>query len=139
MSALQKYAWFNLAVIALTLVIVLALVPFLGKGALGGFGFLGFMGFGVIFFFRRKPGQVLMDERDMLIQRRSWILAYAIFWVIFVLAAVFLSAAVYGWDGAVPVPVLQMSVFCGFMLVTALASMAILLQYAYAGGSGDAQ
>ena len=138
MSAMQKYAWFNLAIIALTLVIVLALIPFLGKGALGGFGFLGFMGFGVLFF-RKKPGQVLMDERDVLIQRRSWVLAYAVFWVVFVLAAVFLSAAVYGWDGAVPVAVLQMSVFCGFMLVSALASVAILLQYAYAGGSGDAQ
>ena len=138
MSAMQKYAWFNLIIIALTLVIVLALIPFLGKGALGGFGFLGFMGFGVLFF-RKKPGQVLLDERDLLIQRRSWVLAYAVFWVIFVLAAVFLSAGVYGWDGAVPVVVLQMSVFCGFMLVSALASVAILLQYAYAGGSGDAQ
>jgi hypothetical protein len=74
MSAMQKFAWFNLAVIALTLVAILSLLPFLGKGALGGFGFLGLIGFGPLFF-RRKPGQVLTDERDQLIQRRSWVLA----------------------------------------------------------------
>ena len=135
MSALQKFAWFNLGVIALTLVAVLSLLPFLGKGALGGFGFLGLIGLGPLFF-RSKPGQVLTDERDHLIQRRSWILAYALFWVVFVLAAVVLSALVYGQEGAVPVSVVQLSVVPGFMLVYALASIAILAQYA--GGSRDA-
>jgi hypothetical protein len=135
MSAMQKFAWFNLAVIALTLGAVLSLLPFLGKGALGGFGFLGLIGFGPLFF-RKKPGQVLTDERDTLIQRRSWVLAYALFWVVFVLAAALLSPLVYGQEGAVPVWVVQSSVFCGFMLVYALASIAILVQYA--GGSGDA-
>jgi hypothetical protein len=136
MSTLQKFAWFNLAVIALTLVAILSLLPFLGKGALGGFGFIGLMGLGPLFFLRR-PGQVLIDERDALIGKRSWIAAYSVFWVVFVLAAVFLSAVVYGQDGAVPVTVVQMSVAVGFMLVYALASIAILVQYA--GGSRDAE
>ena len=134
MSALQKFAWFNLAIIALTLVAVLSLLPFLGRGALGGLGFLGILGFGPLFF-RKKPGRVVTDERDILIQRRSWIVAYALFWVVFVLAAVLLAPLVYGQQGAVPVWVVQMSVFCGFMLVHALASIAILIQYA--GGSID--
>jgi hypothetical protein len=134
-SALQKFAWFNLAVIALTIVAVLVLLPLLGKGALGGFGLLGLLGFGP-FFFRKKPGQVVTDERDQLIQRRSWVLAYSLFWVVFVLAAVVLSAVVYGEDGAVPVSVLRWSVFCGLMFVYALGSIAILVQYA--GGSRDA-
>ena len=127
MSAMQKLAWFHLAVIALTLVAVLSLLPFLGKGALGGFGFLGLIGFGPLFL-RKRPGQVLTDERDTLIQRRSWILAYALFWVVFVLAAALLSPLVYGQQGAVPVWVVQGSVVCGFMLVYALASVAILVQ-----------
>ena len=135
MSAMQKFAWYNLAVIALTLAAILSLLPFMGKGALGGCGFLGLLGFGP-FFFRRKPGQVLTDERDLLIHRRSWIVAYALFWVVFVLVAVVLSAVVYGEDGAVPVSVVRMSVFWAFMLVYALASIAILVQYA--GGSRDA-
>lgn len=136
MSALQKFAWFNLIVVVFTAVVIISLVPILGKGALGGFGFLGLIGFGPLFF-RKRAGQVVSDERDLLIQRRSWIVAYSVFWVVFVLAAVVVSALVYGQDGAVPVAVLQMSVFCGFMLVYALASIAILLQYA--GGSKDAE
>jgi hypothetical protein len=135
MSATQKWAWFNLAVIAVTLVAVLALLPFLGKGALGGFGFLGCLGFGPLFF-RKKPGQVLLDERDRLIWLRAWVLAYAVFWVVFCLAAAVLCAVVYGEEGAVPVWVVQSGVFSALMLVQALASVAILVQYA--GGSKDA-
>ena len=136
MSAMQKFAWFNLAVIALTLLVVFSLLPFLGYRAMGGLGCLGFIGFGPLFF-RKKPGQVLTDERDHLIQARSWIVAYALFWVVFVLAAVVLSAVVYGEDGAVPVSVVRMSVAWGFMLVYALVSVAILAQYT--GGSKDAE
>ena len=135
MSATQKFAWFNLAVIALTLLAVLSLLPLLGRGALGGFGFLGLLGLGTLFF-RKKPGQVLTDERDQLIWVRAWVLAYAVFWVVFVLAAAALPVVVYGQEGAVPVWVVQSSVFCGLVLVTALASVAILVQYA--GGSRDA-
>jgi hypothetical protein len=137
MSALQKFAWFNLAVIALTLLLVFALVPFNAKGAMGGLGCLGFLGFGPLFFFRRKPGQVWLDERDMLIQRRSWFLAYVLFWVVFVLGAVVLSALVYGQEGAVPVYVVQLSVAWGFIFVYALASIAILVQYS--GGPLNAE
>src|SRR5688572_2198986 len=110
MSAMQKFAWFNLAVIGLTLLVVFSLLPFLGYRAMGGLGCLGFIGL-TPFFFRRKPGKVLMDERDQLIQWRSWILAYALFWVVFVLVAVVLAAVVYGEDGAVPVSVVRLSVF----------------------------
>jgi len=136
MSAVQKFAWFNLAVIGLTLVAVLLLLPFMGKGALGGSGFLGLMGFGPLFF-RRKPGQVVIDERDTLIQLRSWVVAYSLFWVVFVLAAVLLSQLVYGQEGAVPVWIVQISVFGFFMLVYGLASIAILVQYA--GGTKNAE
>jgi hypothetical protein len=128
MSAVQKFAWLNLAVIALTIVTFLSLLPYLGKGALGSFGFLGLTGLGA-FFFRRRSGEVVIDERDQLIQQRSWVLAYSMFWLVFVLAAVFLSAAAYGWEGAVPVWVVQSSVGWGFMLVYALVSVAILVQY----------
>lgn len=136
MSALQKYAWFNLSVIGLTCVTVLSLLPFLGKGALGGLGWLGLMGFGP-FFFRKKAGRVLTDERDQLIQWRSWVLAYSLFWVAFVLAAALVCPLVYGQEGAVPVWVVQIGVFFGFMLVHALASVAILVQYAWGAGDGE--
>jgi hypothetical protein len=136
MSPMQKFAWFNLAVIGLTLIVVFALLPFMGYAAMGGLGCLGLMGFGPLFF-RKKPSQVIADERDVLIQRRSWLVAYSLYWVVFVLAAVVLSAVVYGEDGAVPVSVVRMSVAWGFMFVYAAASIAILVQYA--GGSRDGE
>ncbi len=128
MCAMQKFAWFNLAIIALTLVVVISLLPFLGERASGGFGFLGFLGLGPLFF-RKRPGRVLIDERDQLIQIRSFMLAYGVFWVAFVFAATFLTAAVYGPEGAVPVKVVQFSVVCCFILMYAAASIAILIQY----------
>jgi hypothetical protein len=136
MSAMQKFAWFNLAVIAWTSAVVIALVPFLGKGALGGCGFLGLLAFGSLFF-RKKQGEVLTDERDQGIQLRSMILAYVVFWLAYVLAAVLLCPLVYGQEGAVPVWMVQISVFGGWMLVYAVMSIAILVQYA--GGLKDVE
>src|SRR2546425_8536314 len=106
MSRMQKFAWFNLAVIALTLLVVLSLLPFLGYRAMGGLGCLGLIGFGPLFF-RKKPGQVVTDERDHLIQWRSWIFAYAPFLVLFVLLAFVLSLPVFGEDGGLPVSVVR--------------------------------
>jgi len=136
MSRLQKFAWFNLAVIGFTVLVVLSLMPFLRSGALGGLGFLGFLGLGALYF-RQRPGQVLIDERDNLIMRRATILAYALFWVVFVLMAVFVSPLLYGQDGSVPVLMVQMSVAWGFMLIYVVQSIAILVQYA--GGTRNAE
>ncbi len=128
MTALQKNAWYNLGVIALTVATIVTLYPVAGKGALGGFGFLGLMGFGPLFF-RKKSGKVIMDERDESIAKRSWNFAFAIFWVVAVLFASLVSARVYGMEGAVPVWIVQSSVFVGMMVIYAVSSVAILLQY----------
>jgi uncharacterized membrane protein len=136
MNASQKEAWFNLAVVLSALVIVAALVPFLGKGALGGFGLLGFLGFGPLFF-RKRHGAVLVDERDAQIRQRSLVAAYAVFWVLFVLAAM-TAAAVYGWDGSVPVALVIASVWCGLIVLQAVTSLATLIQYGRCRGGRDA-
>ena len=136
MSRMQKFAWFNLSVIALTLLVVFSLMPHFGHRALGGLGFLGLIGFGPLFF-RRSAGQVVTDERDHQIQWRAWIVAYSLYWVVYVLVAVVLSPMIYGEDGAVPVAIVRMSVAWAFMLVYALASIAILVQYA--GGARNAE
>jgi hypothetical protein len=63
---------------------------------------------------------VIADEGDHLIQWRSWIFAYAVLWVVLVLVAVVLAAAVYGENGAFAVRFVRMSVAWAFMLVYAL-------------------
>jgi hypothetical protein len=127
MTAAQKLAWFNLTVVVLTVVTVLILIPVLGPGAQGGFGLLGMLGFGPLFF-RRKGGEVVEDERDWAIRRRSVLIAYTAFWLAFVAACVSLPA-VYGWKGSVPVAVVQSSVWCGLILVVGVMSVATLVQY----------
>lgn len=130
MSRNQKFAWFNLAVIALSLISVFSLVPSLGwQRAQGGLGIAGLMGLGVLFY-RKRPGEVVMDERDNLIFKRSYIWGHGLFWLAYVAVSVGLAPAVYGWEGAVPVSVVQTSVFWAMFLVQASMSIAILAQYA---------
>ena len=96
MTSPQKHAWFTLAVVALSVLAVVALVPLLGfRRAMGGFGLLGLLGFGPVFY-RKRPGQVVTDERDVAIQRRSLIITYAVFWVVFVEVCVFVPWFYYG-------------------------------------------
>ena len=127
MSPPQKHAWFNLAVITVTLTAVLVLYPFLGKGALGGLGFLGLLGLGG-FFYRKKRGEILTDERDNLIHQRSTVVAYSVFWLAFVAAGV-LTPLYYGYDGAVPAMLVANAVWAGLMLLIGTQSITTLIQY----------
>jgi hypothetical protein len=126
-SAFQKVAWFNLAVVAATLVVVVALIPVLGTTrAHGGFGLLGLLGFAPLFLLR--GGQVLGDERDLMIVGRAGLIAFWIFWLAFVAACMSLPA-VYGWDGLVPVSVVLSGVWCGVMVVVGVGAVATLVMY----------
>ena len=131
MNASQKEAWFNLAVVLSVLAIMAIMVPFLGKGALGGFGFLGLLGFSPIFF-RKRQGAVVLDERDAQIRLRSQFCGHLVVWLLFVVAAV-TTPVVYGWDGSVPVALVMMSVFCGMMVLYMVSSVATLIQYGRGG------
>jgi hypothetical protein len=127
-SPAQRQAWFNLVIILVSLITVLALTPTLGfRRAHGGLGILGFMGLGP-FLFRKKLGKVFMDERDVLIQTRAWAVAYGVFWMVFI--AVCVSAPfTFGSSGVVPVALIQTSVWYGFMIVWGVAAIATLAQY----------
>jgi hypothetical protein len=131
MNASQKEAWFNLVVVLSALVMATALVPFLGKGAMGGFGLLGFLGLGPVFF-RKRQGAVVLDERDTQIRLRSQFCAHLVFWLLFVLAAM-TAPAVYGWDGSVPVALVMTSVWCGWVVLVGVMSLATLIQYGRGG------
>jgi hypothetical protein len=136
MSRSQKHAWFNLAVVALSLAVVLLLYPLLGKGALGGFGFLGLLGLGPLFY-RKKKGDVVTDERDALIQQRAWIAAHSIFWLVFVAAGT-LAPFFYGYYGAVPAMLINFAVYVGLIIFVVVHAIATLVQYA-GGPNGEAK
>ena len=126
MSAIEKHAWFNVAVIAVALIGVGSLYPFLGNAAHGALGICGLLGFGPLFY-RKRDQEIVLDERAILIQQRSALLGYAIFWVIFVVTASLLSVFFYGMDGSVPVQVIQLSVFYAFALFIGAMSLAVLV------------
>lgn len=134
MTVAQKHAWFNLIVIGLTLAVVVALALIRGwPRALGGFGFLGFLGFGPLLYRRSRPG-VLWDERDTMIRHRSLLVAYSLFWVVLVATCVSLPAF-YGAAGSVPVAVVQWSLFVGMILIVGVTSVVTLAHYGLAGGT----
>jgi hypothetical protein len=131
MNASQKFAWFTLAVISCTVVTVLALIPVLGRGAWGGCGFLGLLGFSPLFF-RRRGAEVVQDERDVAIWQRSLGIAYSVFWLVFVMACM-TAPAVYGWNGSVPISFVLAGVWCGMIVVQGVMSLAILVQNGWGG------
>ena len=131
MNASQKEARFNLVVVLSALIMAAALVPFLGKGAMGGFGLLGFLGLSPVFF-RKQHGAVVLDERDTQIRLRSQFCAHLVFWLLFVLAAM-TAPAVYGWNGSVPVALVMASVWCGWIVLVGVMSLATLIQYGRGG------
>jgi hypothetical protein len=135
MSAWQKVAWFNLAVIASSVVLVLALVPVLGTTrAQGGLGLIGLLGFAPLFS-RRGSGVVIEDERDQMIRLRSVLIGYSIFWLAFVAGCMSLPV-LYGWNGLVPVSVVLLGVWYGMMVVVGVTAVATLVMYRL--GSADA-
>ena len=128
MSATLKQAWYNLLIISICLITVVSLYPTLGWKANGALGFCGLLGLSP-FFFRRRKGEIAMDERDALIQRRSMLLGLKVFWVAFVLTTALVSPWRYGQDGNVPVSVVQVSVFYALILFMGVMSLATIILY----------
>ncbi len=129
MSQLQKYAWFNLAVITLTTAVYLALVPVVGwLLAMPAFGLYGFLGFGAFILRKNRPGKVVLDERENLIWKRSGRIAFGTFWCLFVLACM-VPMAILGPNASISVNVLAAYVGGGMLTVVVTQSLAIIIQY----------
>ena len=141
MNRAQKMAWYNLIVVlvslALTGVTISVLAAIVGMPkALGGLGFLGIcglIGFSPIIF-RKKQGQLDFDERDLLIQRRAFVIAYSIFWVFFTFACM-IPWLVLDTGTTIRVVVLPGMLAGGFVIVQLIQSIAILVMYGKGGQS----
>lgn len=145
MNRLQRIAWFNLIVIlialslsAITIGVFYFVVGMPIRRALGGFGLIGICGLTALspILYKKEPGRVEFDERDLLIRRRASLGAYTIFWALFVLAAM-IPFFVLGPDGAVSVKYLAAMVFGGMVTVGLVQSIVTLEEYGWRNKDGE--
>jgi len=139
MNRSQKIARFNLIVMliafglsALAVGILYFVIDLPMRRAVSGLGLLGIWGLMGLSpkLFKKGPDEVDFDERDLLIQRKAALGAYAIFWCLFVLAAM-IPFFVLGPDGKVSVKYLAAMVFGGMTVVTLVQSIVTLEQYGW--------
>jgi dipeptide/tripeptide permease len=122
MSSLEKYAWFNIAVIVATGVlfgIVLHLAGFLP--ATGCFGLSGF--FAMSYRIKREKA----DERERAILSRAVMVAHGIFWVVFVGASMLPWYLHRGGNVTVSSETFPVLVFMGWMLIVLVKSVSIVV------------
>ena len=138
---MQKIAWFNLIVIFLA--IVLSVIAFSigyfifglpANRAAGGFGFIGIMGFCGLspVLYRKDKNKAQFDERDTAIQRKAVIVAYSVFWLLFVAAAM-IPWFIIGPNGTITTNYLPWMVFGGMCVVMLLQSIVTLSEYGWKG------
>lgn len=130
MNRCEKVAWFNFAVLIITVAVFLILIPLLGiRPAAGAFGLLGLWGLGFLFY-RKKQGisTVILDERDLEIQRKAMIIGHSVFWVLFVLVCMLLWGLNKG-KGTVSAEVFPMMVLGGWAVVMFVQSLVTLIMY----------
>jgi hypothetical protein len=141
MNRQQKIAWFTLIVATLSLglsVITFCIGYFIfgapARQAAAGFGFIGIMGLiGLTpVLFRKDKDKVQADERDLVILRKATVIAYSIFWVLFVAAAM-VPWFIIGPFGTIPVNYLPWMVFGGMFVVMFVQSIVILSEYGWRG------
>jgi uncharacterized membrane protein len=133
MSVQEKQAWFMLAVIGLTGLVYGALGLAVGfhTWTLGTLGLLGFAGLAPLIGQRnRGRGEIIFDERDVLISRRAGNAAFGIVWLVFV-AGMMAPFFLKGPEATITVPVagLALAVCGATVLLFTVQSVAIVIQY----------
>ena len=139
MNRQQKIAKFTLiaclTALALSLITVVVFYLIVGQPihrALGGFGFIGIMGFAGLstLLYKKDQDKVSFDERDVMIQKKASLRAYTIFWVLFVLAAT-IPFFILGPKGKISVKYLPAIVFGGMFVVLLVQSIVTLEEYGW--------
>ena len=131
MNRQEHVAWFNLAVIAVALAVFLLLIPVLGpKRATGAFGILGLLGLSPLLAWRRRGStEVMGDERDAAINSKATLIAFAVFWVTFIVECM-VPYWIVGPQGSIPSGVMPLVALVGFLVFQGTQSAATVVQYA---------
>jgi hypothetical protein len=139
MNRYQKIAWFNLIVIATTVMVTSAAVAV--EVHLRGYSTIGLWFVGLLallkltpYLFKksRSPGGVVSDERDEFIVKKAVLHAWTAFWWVFVVVCVFLFIIV-GPENSVPTIALPLIALGGGLFLKVVCSLAILVQYGRGG------
>ena len=129
MNAMEKVAWTELAVSVTTVIVVASLVPWLGQGAVGAFGLLGLLGLCGLYT-RRRGHQVVVDERDIEIQRSATALGFGTAWM--TLYGTLLAAtlwAAYNHVDTVSIWFLNWLIWLQFALVYGIKGLVAIILY----------
>lgn len=131
----QKRAWLAIVMFAVTLIVFLILLPFIGaKAAWGAFGLFGLVGLGPAVF-RDKPDEagVTEDERDKAILHMATMVGGMTSYVAFV-AACMSAWFIYMWNGweEIGINYLPFVTVCG--LVTLFVARAVMILVLYERG-----
>ena len=130
MTPQERIAWYNLAVALATLLTFLLLLPILGMPrAMGAFAVISLSGLTPLLALRwRGSREPIVDERDRLINSRSTVIAYSIFWVFFVLACM-APYTLYGAQAMIHVETLLVILTLSWVVLTVARSVATIIQY----------
>ena len=142
LAPLQKFAWFNLAVFALAVVLYLIAVPFFAwhfhramaataLPSLGVFGVCGLWGFADYFLHdRKRRTKVKLDEWEELISQRVARIGIVLFWQVFVFSCmgVWAYLSYIRHQATVPIGFLPFLVAFGGVVFYVTQSLAILVQ-----------
>lgn len=135
MNRYQRIAWFNLIVIAATIVVtsIAVAVEFHVRGySTIGLWFVALLALLKLtpYLFKKSesPGGVVSDERDDLIVKKAVLRAWAAFWWVFVVSCV-LVFLIIGPRNSVPTITLPLMALAGGLFLKAACSVAILIQY----------
>ncbi len=129
MTAMEKVAWLEFVVSVTAVAAVTAMYPWLGNGALGAFGVLGFVGCGA-FFLRSRGQAVAVDERDRAIELRATRLGIETAWMgLFLTLIVLVLWATYRGHDSVRKGILTWAVFAQFAVCYGVKGLVSILAY----------
>ncbi len=128
MNAVEKVAWTELIVSVLASILVLALYPWMGNAALGGFGLLGLLGITPLFL-RKRGKQVVRDERDVEIEKLASWFGFGTAWVLLLISMVVITMWHSHLQRDVPTSLLSVLLWAQFALCYAIKGATALVQY----------